>query len=77
MFRESPFVWKFVAGVWEITWAFMIMWQKLNQSDGFSQNKVQTKHVNDIIEYINTIIRKTTTYTSTNQHISTLYVVII
>jgi hypothetical protein len=40
--------------------------------DGFNQNKVYTKNVNHIIEYINTIIQKTTTHTSTNQHISTL-----
>jgi hypothetical protein len=40
------------------------MWQKLNQSGAFSQNKVYTKDVNHIIEYINTIIQKTTTYTS-------------
>jgi hypothetical protein len=60
---KLPFVGKFVAGVWKIIWAFMIMWQKLNQSDAFSQNKVYTKNVNHIIEYINTIIQKTTTYT--------------
>ena len=30
------------------------MSQKINQSDGFTQNKVQTKNVNHITEHINT-----------------------
>ena len=37
---------------------------KINQSDGFSQNKVQTKNVNHITEYINTNIQKTTANTT-------------
>jgi hypothetical protein len=36
------------------------------------KTKYYTKNVNHIIEYINTIVHNTTTYTSTNQHISTL-----